>query len=787
MFELKTFQSEAANLISDRYTFFANHRDRPSKGRVPRPFFQVLSALTGGGKTPILAQAVSLIRNHLVGEPIVIWMSKARSVVSQTYGNFDGGKYSPIIDGFKVVMVKDLTPELISDGSAPLLIMTTTGLFNNKDQSEGVLNIYKKGSDRQGEKSIWDRWIERYDGEKRRPLIIVYDEAHNLSDQQTDILSELEAEAYLLASATMRLPDNFRRSVIDPIKLWFKEAHDQDAFVRLKAVDENGNKHLDRFITTAVDSSSVVEAELVKRAIQFDGTTAPMERCLDDLLERMLTIEKEIEDRSMGLAPKSIYVCRTNINDDGTKDEPDLPFNQRKAPPIKIWRYLAETKSINPRKIAIYADLNFKAGSKPESVNLFSKGDDDFDKFHEGDYEHIIFNLSLQEGWDDPACYLAYIDKSMGSNVQVEQVIGRVLRQPGAKHYDNPLLNSAHFFLRVDNRNVFTESLDKVKEKLQSEGCPIVITGSYRFGDGRGSTDIKPRTGKKAKIYNIFIDSTEAQREIGKIVNRFPRFVEGSPDSKGEAETATTVVELTGGKTPEIFWKREGNTNPVRIRWLLNTAIRSITAQALKIVDLKGPRFDARVQVRSSADELIKKTAQEIVDAYFTFSDLAYEVEDEFKFGTIRINLDKAYGFKNGLYPKYSDFNNFELSFARALDVTGVLWHRNPVAGGYRIPLVSPGDTQNFYPDFIAWKGGLIYCLDTKGSHLLTDAVARKLFDIKEGNITKILTRFITEGKQTVMQGKTQKGGYTVWKMKSGVPRPIPVETLKDAVKECFR
>ena len=48
-----------------------------------------------------------------------------------------------------------------------------------------------------------------------------------------------------------------------------------------------------------------------------------------------------------------------------------------------------------------------------------------------GDFRHVIFNLSLQEGWDDPLAYFAYIDKSMESNIQVEQIIGRLLRQPG--------------------------------------------------------------------------------------------------------------------------------------------------------------------------------------------------------------------------------------------------------------------------------------------------------------------------------------------------------------------
>ena len=36
-----------------------------------------------------------------------------------------------------------------------------------------------------------------------------------------------------------------------------------------------------------------------------------------------------------------------------------------------------------------------------------------------GNFRHIIFNLSLQEGWDDPECCFAYIDKQIGSPDQV--------------------------------------------------------------------------------------------------------------------------------------------------------------------------------------------------------------------------------------------------------------------------------------------------------------------------------------------------------------------------------
>lgn len=774
-------------MMADRYAFFANHPDRPRKGSKPRPFFQALSALTGAGKTPILAQAVALMRAHFGAEPIVLWMSKAKSVVAQTYANFSGGKYSEIVEGFRVINIQGLTPQLITDDSTPLLLMTTTGLFNNKEQSEGALNIYKKDQDDFGNQSPWERLIQRNHDGKRRPLVIVYDEGHNLSEQQTELLAELEPDAYLLASATLKLPANFQKSVIQHIKSWVDEADDPEPFVALKAAEEHGTPEAERFITTAVSSDKVVEAQLVKKAIQFDGTTAAMERCLDDLVQRMQVLNGEIADRGLSFKPKAIYVCKTNITDDGEKDDASKPFEHRKAPPIRIWRYLVEEKAISPKDVAIYANLTFVKGNKPDEVNLFSKGENDFDDFSAGDYQHIIFNLSLQEGWDDPACYLAYIDKSMGSSIQVEQIIGRVLRQYGATHYENPLLNSAHFFLRVDKQSVFTESIQKVKAKLQSEGAPIEITANFG-GVAGGAEDIQPKDGVSVELHHIFVDSEAARERIVQIIDEFPTFTEGDVNTLGEAHTTTQVVDLKDldKDVGTVEWKTDGHTNPVRLRWLTNTAIKSRSSRALAVVNLKDPKFDVRVQVQSKADKLTEKLAREIVEAFYQNSDLVYESTKPFNFGTLRVPKS-APPFTNGLYERYTGFNKFELAFAKALDGAGQVWHRNPSSGGFYIPLLSEGDTALFYPDFIVWKKGHIFCLDTKGGHLLSDAVARKLFDIKEDGKTRVQVRFISEGKQSQLRGKAIKGGYTVWKMKAGSPTPIHVDTQDKAVTEALK
>lgn len=679
---------------------------------------------------------------------------------------------------------------MVEDSGTPLIVLTTTGLFNNRDQAEGDLRIYRTAQDSQGGKSMWQRLIDRHDGQSRRPLIIVYDEAHNLSEQQTDILRELQPEAWLLASATIKLPKKFHDLVIQPIKSWVARCSGEaEEFQALGAV-KDGAPDPDAWMTTLVDSQKVVEAELVKKAIHFDGTTAPMESCIDSLIERRTLIQKEIADRGLRIKPKAIYVCKTNIADDGLPDDPSKPFNQRQAPPIRIWRYLVESKCIAPASIAIYSDLKFSDGSKPDEVVHFSKGDDDFDRFHEGNFEHIIFNLSLQEGWDDPECYLAYIDKSMGSSTQVQQIIGRVLRQPHATHYNSEVLNAAHFFLRVDKKSVFTQALDLVKAKLDQEGAPIAISSSFTTGNIPAAVEVLPREDVSVHLHNIYVLKDEAKMVVDQLLSQFTTYTEGGIDAIGTAESASAVIKVNdkAGAAKELEWMDGGHTNPVRLRWLLSLAVRSCAPQASKIIVASDPKFDVRVQVRSNAEVAVKELAEKIGTAYYDHSELIYEDSDPFAFSPIRVVKDGAVNFNNSLYPQYGKMNAEEAAFARGLEAANVIWHRNPISGGWSIPLLTPGDTANFFPDFLAWKANKIFAIDTKGKHLLTDALLRKMFDISDGEKDRVHVRFVVKGKQDTLNGRTlTKEGYTIWRVKNNQTVAVYKDTMAKAVAECLK
>lgn len=82
--------------------------------------------------------------------------------------------------------------------------------------------------------------------------------------------------------------------------------------------------------------------------------------------------------------------------------------------------------------------------------------------------------------------------------------------------------------------------------------------------------------------------------------------------------------------------------------------------------------------------------------------------------------------FNNALHDGYEGLNDLERVFARALDKTGLDWFRNPPRSGYAIPLVSVGDTENFYADFVLWTKGSLICIDTKAPHILQGEAGRR-------------------------------------------------------------
>ena len=345
--ELFPFQLAASTEIAEKFARYAENPLLVTRTQQV-PFYQNLSSITGSGKTLILADAISQIRSYLPIEPIVLWLSKGKVVVWQTYNNLAYGKYSELVSGYNVKPLSDCKQSDIENSSSALLLVATVGKFNQKDKEEGGRKIYQLDFDR-ADVSLWNMLKARRDSKKRRrPFIVVYDEGHNLSNQQTKLLLDLYPDALIAASATMRIPTELESTIS-----------------RLR----QDKKWTDADFATVVRSSDVVESHLIKQQILLGGYVTPMELAIDDMLGNMRRVETAAENLSLPFKPKAIYVSSTNMVSGGNNDMFQVAFGQRQARPILIWRHLVENCGVDPATIAVYCNLRFDTKSPRQQIS----------------------------------------------------------------------------------------------------------------------------------------------------------------------------------------------------------------------------------------------------------------------------------------------------------------------------------------------------------------------------------------------------------------------------------
>lgn len=761
--ELMNFQIKASEQISER---LANYIDNPlviTKNNIV-PFYQNLSSITGSGKTLILADCIEQIRTKLNTQPVILWISKGRVVVSQTLENLSSGKYSENIPNFEVKPLLDCKERDLQDDSKGLILVATVGKINQKDKESGDRRVFQTGFDN-ADNSLWEMLkIRKTYNQIKRDLIIIYDEGHNLSDQQTQILLDLCPLALIAASATTKVPKELE---------WY--------IARLKK--EKNMK--DEDLVVAVSNKEVVNSGLVKKHISIGGYLTPMEIAINNLLEDMHETEIAAKRYDCDFLPKAIYVSDTNMLLTTSEiDNPLVPFEERHARPIQIWRYLV-SKGVSPQEIAVYCNLKFdKKFPKPDNFVLFSGGDNDYEDFIKGNFRHIIFNQSLQEGWDDPACYFAYIDKNMGSSTQVTQVIGRVLRQPNAIHYPDDKLNMANFYIKTDEKDVFKSILEEIRRTFSVDIPEITI--SYHIGSNKNRNRPTESPKLDVEVPDIAIVSDKAMEGVRNVIDKMIDYSNDTINTVGTGSTIKVVTDIGSNNDGQETLVETKHSNRVTARWIFKRELEKLAKNAVNICDISSSKFDALVEYNSNAALYIKGEAGKIAEIYRQNSVIMQNPRDTTPIGEVFIGEDSE-EFENAVHARYSDFNGFELDFARELDKSGMLWMRNPKNGFLKIRLLDGKGTDTFNPDFIVWTDKAILALDTKGDHLIQTDTSRKLFYIEKACEGKdLLIKLISEKRYNENKQVIDQHGYTVWMIKQGNIAPITCSTIKEAVNLCI-
>jgi type III restriction enzyme len=441
--ELKAYQQQVINDLSlflehiqetkdtkaAFYDFWANHPKtplqpfvgtaiEPYKNNVPRVPHICLKVPTAGGKTFIACNALKTIFDAFdYDKPkAVMWLVPSITILEQTLKNLKDPShpYRQKINSHFGNKVEVFDKATLLQGSG----------FNATSVKE-QLNIMVFSFDSLRAKNKEDRKVFQENGNlqtfenllgynaditlgeviKYLNPVVVVDESHNAeSDLSVDMLKEINPSFILDLTATPRKNSNII-SFIDAIEL------KKENMVKLPVIVYN---HQDK-------------TEVINSALQ---------------LQKRLELQAKDEEKKGGkyIRPIVLFQAQPKNADDNTTFE-------------KLKEKLIELK-IPEEQIKIKtANLN-----ELKNIDLMDK---------ECPVRYIITINALKEGWDCPFAYILASLADKSSAVDVEQILGRVLRQPYVMKHNFPLLNLS-YVLTASSK--FLDTLDNIVKGLNKAG-----------------------------------------------------------------------------------------------------------------------------------------------------------------------------------------------------------------------------------------------------------------------------------------------------------------------------
>lgn len=380
---------------------------------------------TAGGKTFIACNALKPIFDSFPPEKsqVVVWFVPSDTILKQTYKNLNNPDhpYRQKIDSHFNGAVKVYLKEDLLHGADfnPVNIKEQLSIFVLSVQSfrartKEARKAYQENENLQEFPQTYqhkDKLLPDIDETALMQVItqlnpvVIIDESHNFeSDLTVDMLNNINPSFVFDLTATPRENSNII-SFVDSIKL------KKNNMVKLPVIVYNHH-----------DTNEVITS-----AIQ---------------LRKKLEIDALEQEKNGGkyIRPIVLFQAQPKTNDD------NVTFEKIKQSLIDL--------GIPEEQIKI------KTANKDEikNVDLLSK---------ECKVRYIITVNALKEGWDCPFAYILASLANKSSAVDVEQILGRVLRLPYVNKQQKKLLNLSYVFT---SSNKFLQTLDKIVAGLNKAG-----------------------------------------------------------------------------------------------------------------------------------------------------------------------------------------------------------------------------------------------------------------------------------------------------------------------------
>lgn len=380
---------------------------------------------TGGGKTFLACASVKPIFEALppTRKQAVVWLVPSDSILTQTLAalknsshpyrqklNTDFGGRVEVYSKEELLAGQNFSPSTVAEQLSVMVLSYDSFRSRTKDgrkayQANGNLASFATAF------GAPEQLIENADEtalfqviNQLNPVVIVDESHHATSSLSLEMLTNFNPAFILDLTATPKRQANVI-SYVDALSL------KNESMVKLPVIAYNRSSQKD-VVTDAID---------LRRSLEVAAT-------------------QQYENGGAYIRPIVLFQAQPKTSEDATS------FERLRDKLVKA--------GIPAEQIAIKtADVNELKG-----VDLLSE---------ECPIRFIITVNALKEGWDCPFAYILASLANKTSQVDVEQILGRVLRQPHAKKQPNTLLNMSYV---LTSSNDFGVTLKQIVAGLNSAG-----------------------------------------------------------------------------------------------------------------------------------------------------------------------------------------------------------------------------------------------------------------------------------------------------------------------------
>lgn len=608
----KYWNNKGVSLIDLDGTSYLKPYDNSIKG-VPRVTVKVPTA---GGKTFIACNALKTIFHSfpLDKAKVVVWLVPSDTILQQTVKNLSNPAhpYRIKIDSHFGSAVKVYEKEALLQGASfgptevkeqlSILVLSVSSFSaNNKEtrkafQENGYLQQFPQ-TYQQPERLLpnVDETALMQVINQLNPVVIV-DESHNVeSGLRIEMLNNINPSFIFELTATPREKSNII-SFVDAIHL------KKNNMVKLPVIVYN-HQDTNEVISGAINLQKTLEAKAIT----------------------------EEQNGGKYIRPIVLFQAQPKSNDD------NITFEKIKEQLIT-------------------------AGIPEEQVKIKTSGKDEISKedlmSKDCNVRYIITVNALKEGWDCPFAYILASLANKSSAVDVEQILGRILRQPHVTKHQQELLNFSYVLTSSNN---FIATLDKIIEGLNKSGFS---EKDYRTKDTL-QLEVKNQTSTTDSFETLFMHATTPEvkpssREITEEIN--PETIKEIAAS-AKAVTQLDEIITLATQTNETFEKTIAQLEQEEIvpNELANT-MKSYQLKELfkaEVKDLSLPAFYIKVKQGSifndegslqllSKNLLLKEFALSKQETAIDFTQTSSEM----------YSIDLVEGKKDEYVPEYKKENN---------------------------------------------------------------------------------------------------------------------------------